>query len=335
MTHDMELYFLDWDGTYRSEQVTLSNAATGAVLDTEKVTSFHSGVYLEWAVSGNVLITITKLSGANAVLSGLFLGPHTTTSTVSATFINRDTTTEGNWIGAYGSQGYDVIGNTASIPSYAKVIQSGQQSVTWTASTTDPRALETANGTSRIAAAWYSSTSFTVDVNLSDGVTHDMELYFLDWDGTYRSEQVTLSNAATGAVLDTEKVTSFHSGVYLEWAVSGNVLITITKLSGANAVLSGLFFDPATVSNSLLVRSAVGNEIGTAWLVDANEVGSTSSFGGNSSQVALFMQGTIPTAGVAVPNSAVLVNTWQPIRARIAQDRQAKSPRWNLGLGME
>ena len=140
---DLELYFLDSDGTSRAEQVTLSNAFTGAVLDTETISSFHSGVYLNWEVSGNVLITITKLSGANAVLSGLFLDPPTTptTPTTTATFINRDTTTEGNWIGAYGSQGYDVIGNTASIPSYAKVIQSGQQSVTWTASTTDPRAL--------------------------------------------------------------------------------------------------------------------------------------------------------------------------------------------------
>ena len=156
-THDLELYFLDWDGTDRGEQVTISNAATGAVLDTETVSSFHSGVYLEWAVSGNVLITITKLSGANAVLSGLFFDPLTTPSTVSATFINRDTTTEGNWIGAYGTQGYDVIGNAASLPSYATVTQSGQQSVTWTASTTDPRALETASGASRIAAAWYSA----------------------------------------------------------------------------------------------------------------------------------------------------------------------------------
>ena len=155
-------------------------------------------------------------------------------------------------------------------------------------------------------------------MNLTDGQTHDLELYFLDWDGTNRGEQVKISNAATGAVLDTETVSSFHSGVYLEWAVTGNVLITITKLSGANAVLSGLFFDPVTVSNDILVTSAVGDEFGAAWLVDANEVG-TSSFGGNDSQVALIIQGNIPAAGVAVRVSAVPFDSWQPKRAHIAQ----------------
>jgi hypothetical protein len=80
-----------------------------------------------------------------------------------------------------------------------------------------------------------------VDVNLSDGKTHDLELYFLDWDTNARSEQIQISNAATGTVLDTETISSFHSGVYLDWSVSGNLVITITKTGGANAVLSGLF----------------------------------------------------------------------------------------------
>ena len=83
-------------------------------------------------------------------------------------------------------------------------------------------------------------------MNLTDGQTHDLELYFLDWDSTARAEQVQISNASTGAVLDTETVSSFHSGVYLEWAVSGNLLITFTNQAGSNAVLSGLFLDPAT-----------------------------------------------------------------------------------------
>ena len=196
------------------------------------------------------MITITKLSVANVVLSGLFFdSPVVPVKTTVATtaFVNQDTATEGSWIGTYGVQGYDLIGNTTSIPKYAVITPSGQQSVTWVASTTDPRALETAGGSSRIAAAWFSSTSFTVDVNLSDGLTHDLELYFVDWDGTYRGEQVTLSNAATGTVLSTESISSFHAGVYLDWKVSGNVLITITKTAGANAVLSGLFVDPLPI----------------------------------------------------------------------------------------
>jgi hypothetical protein len=240
-THDLELYFLDWDSTTRSEKVQISNASTGAVLDTETVSSFHSGVYENWQVSGNVLIKITKLTGVNAVLSGLFVDP-----TTSATFLKQDTTTEGSWINTYGTQGYEVIGNATSLPSYAAVTPSGQASWTWAASTTDPRALQDAGGTGRIAATWYSFTSFTVDVDFSDGQTHDLELYFLDWDGTTRSEKVQISNASTGTVLDTETISSFHSGVYDNWQVSGNVVIKITRVAGANAVLSGLFIDPTT-----------------------------------------------------------------------------------------
>jgi hypothetical protein len=244
-THDLELYFLDWDKVARSEIVTISNATTGALISTKTVSSFQSGVYLEWAVSGNVLFTITSTTGSNAVLSGLFFGPPATAaSTATASFINLDTTTEGTWIGTYGSQGYDVIGSSASIPSYATVTPAGELSHTWAPTTTDPRALQTATGASRLAACWYSVTPFTVDVNLTDGQTHDLELYFLDWDKVARSEIVTISNATTGALISTKTVSSFQSGVYLEWAVSGNVLITITSTTGSNAVLSGLFFGP-------------------------------------------------------------------------------------------
>ena len=246
-THDLELYFLDWDKEGRSEQVQISNAATGAVLDTETVSSFSSGAYLQWAVSGNIVIKFTNLAGKNAVLSGLFLDPNGSTQTTSATLIKTDTTTEGNWIGAYGTQGYDVIENAESLPSYASLTASGESSSGgWPANTTDPRALQTAGGGSRIAACWYSATSFTVDLNVADGQTHDLALYFLDWDKEGRSEQVQISNAATGAVLDTETVSSFSSGVYLQWAISGSVVIKFTNLAGKNAVVSGLFFDPNT-----------------------------------------------------------------------------------------
>jgi hypothetical protein len=259
LTHDLALYFLDWGTTTRVEQVTISNATTGTMLDTETVSSFHSGAYLQWMVSGNVVITITKTGGNNAVLSGLFLDP-----TASAAFLAQNTMTEGNWIGSYGTQGYDLIGGTASLPSYATVTPSGQTLFTWSSNTTDPRALAIPNGTGGIAACWTSPTSFTVDVNLTDGLTHDLALYFLDWGTTTRVEQMTITSAATGAVLDTATVSSFHSGVYLQWMVRGNVVITITRTDGNNAVLSGLFLDPTASAAFLAQNTATeGNWIGT------------------------------------------------------------------------
>ena len=113
-----------------------------------------------------------------------------------------------------------------------------------------PQALQDAPGTGsgRIAATWYSDSSFTVDVNVTDGKTHDIELYLLDYDANNRSEQIQLSNAGTGAVLDTENVSNFAGGVYMNWTISGNVLITFTHQTGYNAVVSGLFFDPAAAA---------------------------------------------------------------------------------------
>ena len=87
-----------------------------------------------------------------------------------------------------------------------------------------------------------------MDVDLSDGQQHNLELYFLDWDSTSRAEQVQVSDAGTGAVLSTQSIASFSAGVYLDYAVSGHIVITITRQAGANAVLSGLFLDPTSTA---------------------------------------------------------------------------------------
>ena len=106
----------------------------------------------------------------------------------------------------YGSQGYNVINATNGVdyPSYATVTPAGNTSYTWAANTNVVQALQNpSSGSSRIAAAWYSSTSFTVDVDLTDGQSHDIELYLLDYDTTSRSEQIVLTDANTHAVLST------------------------------------------------------------------------------------------------------------------------------------
>jgi hypothetical protein len=133
----------------------------------------------------------------------------------------------------------------------ATVTPSGQATYIWNTNPPDPRALQYASGTSRTAACWYSNTSFSIDVNLTDGRAHDLALYALDWDSEGRTEQIQFTSAATGAVLDTESVSSFTGGVYLQWVVSGHVVIRITCEGGPNAVLSGLLFDAPTAATSI------------------------------------------------------------------------------------
>ena len=116
-------------------------------------------------------------------------------NTASAQLLKRDTTTEGNWMGVYGSKGYNVINNAVNYPAYATVSTSGAYTYTWAATSTDPRALEDTVGSSRVAACWYSPTSFSINVNFTDGQTHDLALYALDWDKGGRSEQIQITSA--------------------------------------------------------------------------------------------------------------------------------------------
>src|SRR5262249_44492294 len=120
---------------------------------------------------------------------------------------------------------------------------SGQASWTWAASTTDVRALQKpGNPSDRIAATWFAAGNFTVDVNLTDGQTHQVALYLLDWDRQGRSERVDVLDTGTGSVLSTQSASSFGNGEYLVWNLSGHVQLRFTNLAGPNAVLSGLFF---------------------------------------------------------------------------------------------
>ena len=127
-------------------------------------------------------------------------------------FLKQDATTQGTWIGTYGTQGYDVIGGATSLPSYATVTPSGESTYTWTTSTTDPRACRSPaapaasppSGTPPPASRW-TSTSPTAR-------QHDLELYFDRLGQPGRAEQVQITNAATGAVLSTQSVSSFQSG---------------------------------------------------------------------------------------------------------------------------
>ena len=196
------------------------------------------------------VVVVVQLRGAAAGNAGTrSLSPTATstaspTATVAATFTSADTTTQGNWRGVYGRKGYLLAGDAQQLPVTIQVTLSGQSGYIWAASSADSRALQKASTPGdRIAACWYASTSFTIAVDLTDGQPHQMALYLLDWDRASRVENVTILDAATGAVLDTRSISAFANGEYLVWQVRGNVVVRVTNEPGSlNAVVSGLFF---------------------------------------------------------------------------------------------
>ena len=326
--HRIALYLCDWDYQGRAETITLKDATSGAVLDTENYSNFSRGVWAIWNVRGDIVIQVALTSGNNSIVNGVFFVsggttllsqtitfgsistqtvgiPLTLTATASsglavsytssptsvctvsgstatflaagtcsitasqagngsyaaatpvtqsfsvtaatssssASYLGADTTTQGTWTGVYGADGNIISNDSNAPPSYATVSFTGGANYTWTTSTTDPRALQTASGaSSRIASTYYNWGSFNIDVNLTDGNTHRIALYLCDWDNQGRAETITIKDAVSGAVLDTENFANFSRGVWAIWNLKGNVVIQVTLTGGNNSIVNGVFF---------------------------------------------------------------------------------------------
>jgi hypothetical protein len=198
-----------------------------------------TGLYTAPATITPAQVTI-KATSADGTASG--------TATVNlsngaaANFTGSDSSTQGNWHGVYGADGYSLANDTQSLPGYASFAVQNQRNYTWASSTTDPRALQNGSNTGRIASQWFTYSTFTFDVNFTDGKTHQFALYALDWDSTTRAESVQIVDANSSVVLDTRNVSLFHNGLYLIWNLSGHVKINVTLTGGSNATISGAFF---------------------------------------------------------------------------------------------
>jgi subtilisin family serine protease len=229
----------------------------------------------------------------------------------SATFLTTDMTTQGNWKTAYGGDGFDVSqdpsSNNPTVPSYATLNLTGALSFTCTAATSDPRAAQVSapGSTSRIAAAWYSPYTLSFNLSLSDGQSHLLALYLLDWDnsGGGRSERINLINNATGATLDSRTVSSFQDGEYLVWNVSGSLTIRVTNLnSSSNAVVSGLFLGGPAGPAVVAAASAGSNPVsGTSTTLSV--LGTDAQYPG-SALTYTWVATTVPT-GAAAPTFSV------------------------------
>jgi uncharacterized protein (TIGR03437 family) len=168
----------------------------------------------------------------------------------SVSFVQSDTTTKGTWKNTYGGDGYNTINDVVKYPTYAQANVVGNTSSTWTASTTDVRGLQKTSTTDRIAARWETSSFFSIDVNLTDGLTHRVALYGVDWDGSNRQQRIDVVDWATNVLLESRTMSSFNGGQYLVWNVRGRVKFIVNKVAGKSAVVSGIYFGGAAPSGT-------------------------------------------------------------------------------------
>jgi hypothetical protein len=191
----------------------------------------------------------SPISSANYTITTGASNSTPTNAGASAVFVKTDTTIQGNWKNVYGVDGFNVVGNSNKYPAYAQVSVVGKSDWTWVPSSTETRCPQKAGtATDRIAASWESATSYTISVNLTDGNTHQLAMYFMDWDRNGRAQTVEVLDATNNTVLNTQTLSAFTEGKYLVWNIRGNVKIRLTRVAGYNATLQGMFFDAATTA---------------------------------------------------------------------------------------
>jgi hypothetical protein len=230
-------YAVDWDSTARRELITVDGQT--AVLSS----AFNEGAWVNIpiqtvAAGGTITITVNRLAGSNAVLSGIFLGEAGAPPGPTAT-----TAPQGSWIGTYGSAGYDLAAwngesDLASMPTASVSLAKGSRYV-WASSTEDVRALESPEGHTREAATYYDPGEIQLQLSFANAYTGNLRVYAVDWDSTARRELISVDGQT--ADLSSE----FNQGAWVIFPISvaagETVSIVVDRTAGANAVLSGVF----------------------------------------------------------------------------------------------
>lgn len=241
--HRVSFYFLDFENAGRTQRIEFFDYATGQFLAGTTISNFQAGIYSTWNLQGRVTVRLTKLSGPSAVLSGIFVDP-TTVGSAPVHVAGVDSTTAGAWVHKYGTQGRFIATESPNLPPGCLVTLFGASPWVWNPSTTDSAALQNPLTGSGIASTWYSGL-FYAKLAFTDAEYHRVSFYFVDFDGANRAQRVEMIDSQSGTVLDSAEITQFQGGLWLRYEVKGNVTIRVTNLSGYNAVLSGIFFDPS------------------------------------------------------------------------------------------
>ena len=264
-TGNLHLYAVDWDSTARRETITVNGKTA------QLSSNFNGGAWVVFPISvaakETVTITVDRTAGANAVLSGIFLGESHGEGNAEAIAEGGNppqpavaSTPQGAWVKAVGSAGYDLAGwdgpsgDISYLPDASLSLEQGSR-FQWAANTTDARALSDPTATTRNAGTYYDPNQIKVKLTFKEAYTGGtLHLYALDWDSTARRELITVNGQT--AVLSS----SFHEGAWVSFPISvaagGTVTISVDRTAGANAVLSGIFLGEAGAPAAAPVSSA-------------------------------------------------------------------------------
>ncbi|MGY3055289.1 alpha-L-rhamnosidase [Pedobacter sp. UYEF25] len=243
---------LAWDGAYHS-----INGLSGAAEDAQFV-------YFKGVLPGtyNVVVAYKGTTPLYAEPKNLY----------AANYIGIDSTTSGNWGKSYGKDGYLLCNyngdgkDKKSLPSYVSSINyykikgnNQPLNLVWKSNTNDHRALapNKSNAFPRTAACLFAMDAdqigytFTTSVVIKGIHDYKVSLYFVDWDRKGRQIEVEMFDAEHSELIAPVKIVkNATGGAYLTYAYNKSAKFRINKVRGDNAVLSGIFFDPAIPANN-------------------------------------------------------------------------------------
>jgi len=158
---------------------------------------------------------------------------------------------QGNWVGAYGVDGYALLNwnggsDLTSLPQSSLVFDQGSRYF-WSSATTSVQALQSPDTTTRHAACIYDANQIRLHLTFSTAYNGSIHVYALDWDNAGRRETITVND---GSGPQTANITTdFSQGAWvnvpINVAAGGTVTVTATRTAGVNAVLSGILLGGA------------------------------------------------------------------------------------------
>jgi len=256
---DLHLYAVDWDSEARREIITVNGKS--AVLSSD----FSQGAWVNFEINveagATIPITVSRLAGGNAVLSGMFLGDAGPAPAPAVT-----STPQGKWVNTFGASGYDLTGwngtggDVSFMPNATPTVQQGSR-YEWAGNTTDPRALTDSAAHTANAGALYDPNQIQMQLSFKEAYSGTLHLYALDWDTAGRREVITVNGQSA------ELATDFSQGAWVSFPIKveagATVSITVTRTAGPNAVLSGIFLgEGGTPPGGTVSSSPQGNWVG-------------------------------------------------------------------------